>query len=342
MHPATVSAAFISHILDVAERHGCNAAQLLAEIGLDAEQLSDPIRRIPMQRMRELLAAACRASGIAHFGLLVGAAVRPGSYGGLGYVTMTSPTIRDSMSMIRRFGKIVFDSPSSRTFITVADGLVTLEDRRITDLEPYCISQVELVLAGWTAYGRWLAGFDGPLVEVWMMHADPGTAEACERFFGCPVHFNQPTNAVRFAESILDLPIQGADLRAHKSMLLEAEQQLGHSYAPFSTIGRVRSFLIEQLPEGEVSLEAVASKLAMSTRTLQRKLAAEGESFSTVLDAVRMELADYYLRSTDLSIMNIALTLGFSHSSAFSHAFRQLRSVSPADYRKAERDKLTT
>ncbi|QRY77266.1 AraC family transcriptional regulator [Pseudomonas sp. PDNC002] len=337
MRPATSSAAFVNHVLDVAEQYGCDGDLLLREIGLPRERLADPILRIPMHQLRALLELAARMGGLPHFGLLVGAAVRPGSYGVLGAVSMTSATLGESMSMIRRFGKIVFDSPSSQTQITIDGGRVLLEDRRITELEPYSGYLQEAVLAGWTAFGRWLIGSSAPLLAVQMMHAAPGDTSHHEAFFGCPVQFGADRNALVFPETMLAARIQGADARTHRSLLLEADLQLGRSYAPLSVIGRLRTLLVERMPGGEVSLEGLSSDLAMSPRTLQRKLAAEGESFSQVLETMRMELADHYLRHTDSSVMEIALLLGFSQASAFSHAFRQSRGISPADFRKTLR-----
>ncbi|MBB4864891.1 AraC-like DNA-binding protein [Pseudomonas nitritireducens] len=337
MRPATASAAFINHVLDTAEQYGCDADLLLREIGLPRERLADPILRIPMQQLRALLELAARMSGLPHFGLLVGTGVRPGTYGVLGYVQMTSATLGESMSMIRRFGKIVFDSPSSQTHITFEQGQVVLEDRRITELEPYSALLQEAVLAGWLAFGRWLIGSSAPATAVQMMHPAQGDPALYERFFGCAVQFGARRNALVFPEAMLTARIQGADPRTHKSLLLEADLQLGRSYAPLSVIGRVRALLVEHMPGGEVSLEGLASELAMSPRTLQRKLAAEGESFSQVLETMRMELADHYLRRTDSSVMEIALLLGFSQASAFSHAFRQARGISPADFRKTLR-----
>lgn len=337
MRPATASAAFVNHVLDTAEQYGCDGDLLLCEIGLARERLGDPILRIPMHQLRALLELAARMSALPQFGLLVGAGVRPGSYGVLGAVSMTSATLGESMSMIRRFGKIVFDSPSSQTHIAIEGGQVLLEDQRITELEPYSPYLQEAVLAGWTAFGRWLIGSSAPLLQVQMMHPAIGEASLYERFYGCPVQFNAARNALVFPESMLTARIQGADARTHKSLLLEADLQLGRSYAPLSVIGRLRALLVERMPVGEMSLESLASQLAMSPRTLQRKLAAEGESFSQVLETVRMELADHYLRRTDSSIMEISLLLGFSQASAFSHAFRQARGISPADFRKTLR-----
>jgi AraC-like DNA-binding protein len=109
----------------------------------------------------------------------------------------------------------------------------------------------------------------------------------------------------------------------HRSMLLEADWQLCLSYPAFSVTDRLRALLTEQLPTGDFSLKSLARQLAISPRTLQRKLAAEGENFNQVLETMRMELADHYLRRTETSIMNIALMLGYSQASSFSHSFRQ-------------------
>lgn len=339
MRPATSSAAFVNHVLDVAEQHGCDGEWLLDQIGLSRERLSDSILRVPMHQLRALLALSARTSELPHFGLLVGAAVRPGTYGVLGYVSMTSATLGESISMIRRFGKIVFDSPSSQTRIVIDQGRVVLEDQRISEMEPYCALYQEAVLAGWAAFGRWLIASNESMLEVKMMHSPTGDPAHYEQFFGCPVEFGAASNALVFPESVLSSRIQGADPRTHKSLLLEADLQLGRSYAPLSVISRLRALMAEQLPGGDFSLERLASHLAMSPRTLQRKLAAEGENFTQVLETMRMELADHYLRRTDSSIMDIALLLGFSQASAFSHAFRQARGISPADFRKALRNR---
>lgn len=334
MTTSTTSAAFISHVLDVAAKHGGDPDSLLKHVQLQGSHLRDPIKRIPMSKLRLLLAAAIEATGKAHFGLLVGSSVRPATYSGLGYVAMTSATLGEALSMVRRFGKIVFDSPSSQTQMAIADGLVTVADRRISEVEPYCVSQVDCVLSGWTAYGRWLIGHDLALQAVHMMHPAPSDPSVHEAFYQCPVTYEAGQNALIFAEALLQHPVNGADPRMQKSMILEAELELVRSYAPFSMKNKLRALLVERLPYGEAQLEVLAKQLAVSSRTLQRKLAAEGESFSAVLEAARVELAQRYLRETELSITDIAFMVGFAQAGAFSHAFRQACGISPADYRK--------
>lgn len=341
MRPATSSATFVNHVLRVAEQHGCQIEQLLREIDLPLERLCNPIQRIPLHYVRSLLERAACVTGLPHFGLLVGSKVHVSTYGVLGYVLMTSSTLGEALSLVHRFAAMVLDSPSSETHVAINDGVVTIEELRINELEPYSGYLHEAMLTGRAAFGRWLVGSNVPLLGVKMMHRPKGDPVYYERFFGCPVEFDTGQNALVFSESLLSTRVVGADPSTHKSLLLEADLQLGRAYAPLSIVGRLRSLLMEHISNGDFSLEGLASQLAMSPRTLQRKLAAEGKSFSQVLECMRMELAEQHLRYTDASIMEISLLLGFSQASAFSHAFRQARGMSPLDYRKTQRARST-
>lgn len=101
------------------------------------------------------------------------------------------------------------------------------------------------------------------------------------------------------------------------------------------TSQRVYSVLLELLPAGKSSVEDVAGKLAMSKRTLQRKLQAEETSFQSVLQAVRIRLAKHYLQHERISGIEIALLLGFDSHSAFIRAFNQWTGLSPVEYLSA-------
>jgi transcriptional regulator GlxA family with amidase domain len=90
---------------------------------------------------------------------------------------------------------------------------------------------------------------------------------------------------------------------------------------------------ITQTPGRFPGIEHVASSLCMTSRTLSRRLAAEGMTYSDLLARVRHALALDYLRTTRLSIEEIAAALGFSDANSFRQAFRRWSGKSPADYR---------
>lgn len=96
---------------------------------------------------------------------------------------------------------------------------------------------------------------------------------------------------------------------------------------------RVRAALIEMLPAGRATAEAVGSHLALSTRSLHRRLNEEGTSFQTILNATRTELSLHYLRRDDVSIEEISYLLAFRDPNSFYRAFRGWTGMTPREAR---------
>ena len=91
--------------------------------------------------------------------------------------------------------------------------------------------------------------------------------------------------------------------------------------------------MFKSLPQGQSNIEHVASELALSKRSLQRKLTAEKQSYQKVLQQVREDLAQHYLMQTELPIIEIAFLLGFSETNSFVRAYSSWTGVSPAHKR---------
>ena len=101
-------------------------------------------------------------------------------------------------------------------------------------------------------------------------------------------------------------------------------------------VAKVRYTVFDKLPSGEVRDSDIAQSLNMSTRTMQRRLAEEGTSFSAILQQIREELADQYIKDDKLAISEVAYLLGFSDQSNFTRAFKRWHGVSPTQYRHQE------
>lgn len=97
--------------------------------------------------------------------------------------------------------------------------------------------------------------------------------------------------------------------------------------SPFTE--RVRACLIEILASGQYSSKSVANRLAVSPRTLQRRLKDEGTSFQKILDDLREELALHYLRNSDYTTGQIAFLLGYEEPNSFFRAFRGWTGLTP-------------
>jgi AraC-like DNA-binding protein len=84
-------------------------------------------------------------------------------------------------------------------------------------------------------------------------------------------------------------------------------------------------------------MSQTAQLLNMSTRTYRRRLAAEDLSFQQLLDAVRLEHADYYLTKTNLPMFSIALNIGFNDASNFRRAYVKWTGATPQQARRSKR-----
>ncbi|MCB9501602.1 MAG: AraC family transcriptional regulator ligand-binding domain-containing protein [Deferribacteres bacterium] len=92
---------------------------------------------------------------------------------------------------------------------------------------------------------------------------------------------------------------------------------------------RVRACLLDMLASGRYSMSCVASKLAISSRTLQRRLWEEGTTFQKILDELREELASHYLSTTDYTSTEISFLLGYEEPNSFFRAFRSWTGQTP-------------
>ena len=166
------------------------------------------------------------------------------------------------------------------------------------------------------------------------MHAAVGSLQPYRRFFGCPVYFHSMHNAVVVRSGNLDQPVPGSDqgfrayTRADMSALAADDGQ--------ARLHRVRHAILQLLPHGNCTSGAVAERLGVHRRTLHRHLGIAGLDFMTLLDSMRLELAQRYLRAGALGMAEISTQLGFNAASSFSRWFTGKVGASPCRW-QAER-----
>ena len=101
--------------------------------------------------------------------------------------------------------------------------------------------------------------------------------------------------------------------------------------------GQVRGLIGHSIRHGCCTLGHVATKLAISPRTLQRRLAAQGVTFKDLVIELRMELACHLLEGTNMPMGQLAQRVGYTEASAFIRAFRQHTGKTPKRWRKEKR-----
>jgi AraC-like DNA-binding protein len=117
----------------------------------------------------------------------------------------------------------------------------------------------------------------------------------------------------------------------------ELRKRLADLDASVTMVKRVRAALNEAIPSGQVTMEAIAGRLALSKRTLQRRIEAEGTSYQQILKETRLSLAHHYLANTTLPAAEISFLLGFDEPNSFYRAFRAWTGDTPDRIRQSSR-----
>ena len=180
---------------------------------------------------------------------------------------------------------------------------------------------VDLVLLFLHRAMRTVLGGDYGLLSVELPGPLNTDAARYEALFGAPVSPSTPSAVLRVPSALLGREISGGDDAVQQLALRYLEQHVPADRR--SLADRTRAALHQSLDAGASSLPRVAALLAMSPRTLQRGLAGEGTSFSTVRDEVRREVAARLLTTTEIPLYQIASALDLGDATTFSQYARR-------------------
>lgn len=149
-----------------------------------------------------------------------------------------------------------------------------------------------------------------------------------EHYFGTSIRRGKAPS-ISFSASDAELPFLTANDAVWQVFEPDLRRRLAELDETASTSDRVRNLLLESLPSGQTSMDAIAGRLAMSKRTLQRRLGEDGVTFQSLVNRTREELARHYLSQTTLSNGEISFLLGFEDPNSFFRAFHDWTGCTP-------------
>lgn len=332
----SISIAYVQGLVDHLERRGVAPQRLLAGVQLEPSILDQREARIAASVYVDLLELGLALSGDADLGLHLGEAVRPGHFGVLGYLLMSCATLGDALHRQARYAELV----GSLGRVELADeppraGHEPLVRHSWEPLLPRQQRQLaEETLACWLRFGHWISGLQQAPLEVRFRHPAPADTAEHRRIFRCPVLFGQADNALVFPRRLLALPLGQADSQIQRTLDAYAGRLLEGIRRGEGVLERARQCLAERLPEQAIDLEALAGELALSPRTLQRRLRDSGLSFSRLVDETRQQLVLHHLRDPALELADVASLVGFSETGSLARAFRRWTGQSLGQYRR--------
>lgn len=313
-----VRSAALTHFAEVASACGLDPAALLAQVGLPARCLDDPDLMVPTQRVGELLEGAALRAHEPAFGLRMAQSRRLSNLGPLGLLLRDEATLRSALEALVHHIHLHNEAMS----ITVQESgpLVLIRVALDADRGQSVRQAVEITVAVLFRLLRLFLSAAWQPRLVCFAHPAPRSLAQHRQLFGQAVEFAQEFNGIVCNAADLDRPNPAADpvMARYTRRLVEQAQR-----ARSSSSDRVRELIVVLLPRGHCRVETVAQHLGLDRRSVARRLAAQGTSFSALLTQVRRELFERYRDDGGWPLTEVALRLGFSALSAFSRWHRQ-------------------
>jgi AraC-like DNA-binding protein len=318
------------HALQVAgflRRWGVSSERVLAPFSLDAGALSDPHARISVATFARVVERARQLSGDPALGYSLGLEIQLSNLGYLGFATMTSATLREAIELVIRFAPTRTNAMRLHLEVAGDEAHLVFEERTTVPTAGDVIA-LAIVVGAWkiaeNLTGRSLVG------DVEFNFRRPRYFEGIASAFPGALRFEKPHTGLRFDASYLDLRLRTRDASTLALVREQCERDLEKLSRESGARGRIRDLLdagsAPTLPE-------VAKRLHVSATTLKRQLAAQGATFTGVLEEHRRERALVLLDNTDLGVEEIARRVGYSEVSSFTRAFRRWTGTTPSAFR---------
>lgn len=329
-------------LLRALDDRGVDVEALLDEVGIDPALLADPERRVALDASTRLWLAAERITGDDAFGIDVSRYVTPATFHGLGQAFTTSTSLRAALDRVARFARVTADD-SVVTAEVIGREYVYVNGWRRGETRPADMAVVA-TMAAIVRGARSMLGRSFAPASVDLRQEPPDNLERFEQFFACPVSFGADEHRMRFGLDDAERNWPGAHERlaaladgAVESYLSGLADRVDVGGGDDATLAAtVAGIVADALAAGDPDVESVARELAVSSRTLQRRLGDEGTTFREVVAVTRRRVAERLLAETDMSVTQIGRRLGFSETAAFSRAFRRWTGSSPAAWRRGD------
>lgn len=325
----TYSAPAVKITLKIIESYGIQAEDLLQKMEIDPKLLNDPNARCSYTVVDDLWFEATQIANDSAFGLKAAEFWHPSHLGALGYAWLSSSTLKTALNRFQRYSRILTEGANLEIEENAKTMSVVLQYNAISRQQP---TRTDSFMAMLLAMCRANYGANFHPYEIHLKHPAPEKTSAFFELFGCPVNFDAEDN--RFILNMADAlkPLEGSHpqiAQLNDQIMIEYLAKMDKN----NVMEQVKAEIIKQLPSGNVTDETVASELFMNERTLQRRLKEQGTTFKTLMNEVREDLANAYIRDSSLSLSEISFLLGFGNISSFSRAFKSWTGSAPSELR---------
>lgn len=323
-HPAALGW-LAKHVIRHAAASGIDPGQLLDRAGLPPQPWDEDETRFPLRDQAILLNVLAEALGDELVGFHLALDFEFREWGSIYYSVASSSTLQEAIAR-----EALAASPMDEGFTVLTRGELGLGfGFQFVGIERRLDQQLaDFALTAHLRMFRHLTNLHLVPSYVGFVHRGHSDVSEMRRFFGTEIEFGASEDQALFHPEAASVPLPSSDpILAKLMMKLQDGSSAALEGEPFRI--RVENALTVMLGRGPIHMINVARDLGLSRRTLARRLASEGETFSGILDRARQALAMHYLRQTRIPISQIGWSLGYADAGAFVRAVRRWTGVSP-------------
>ena len=323
---------WLRHFAKEYESRSADAAavdKLLAEVGLVRSDLAVSNKRVDPVKEGHFFRAACDELKDLSFAAEAGSKFENPTHI-LGYITKCSENLREAIENATRYAVLVDETLNhslkmsgnhASMEVDYADGSFAKFHRRN-----------EFAVFGAISRMRALTGINFFPLEIRFQHPLRTASDQIRKLAGCPVHFGAERTEIILSLSCLELPIPTFDPNLRKYLTEYGEKLLNERPNNNGDLrGKIEGVVLSGLPGRIASAEEVASSLGLSRRSLARRLNEQGLSFREIVDHIRCDLAQTYLKG-GFTIGEIAFYFDYAGQAAFATAFKRWTGTTPRDF----------
>ena len=315
-----------------AQRHGLDVTALLARAAIPADLLEVPLARVSPQQFARLTNEVWSALDDELQGLGP-QPLKVGTFAMMCHaVVHCSPDLRSALNRSSAFYRLFPGGP--RFQLQEENGAqdqarVVFDLAAFDDPDHYLAESATVVLH---RFAGWLIRRRISLTRVELSYPAPEHALEYDLLYGAPCIFRAPRTALVFDRAFLGQPVLQDEAGLRAFLRRTPGDVLARLDYGSTAAAQVRRLLGQSLPDTMPDPQEVAARLALSTQTLRRRLAAEGTSFQQIRDQLRRDVAIAALAAGTASIEDLSQQLGFSEPSAFHRAFKRWTGSAPRSY----------
>ncbi|MCV6972056.1 AraC family transcriptional regulator [Mycobacterium bohemicum] len=317
---------------DLVSELGGEPERLLRRAGIRREDIGKYEVFVPLRGVIVALESAAEETHTPDFGLRLARRQGIEILGPVGVAARTAATVGAAMAIFGTF--LAAYSPAMSVHVEPLPDRPEcsfVEFRILMDRMPPANQGVELSLGVILQVLRLLLGGQYCPLSVHVPHEPVTPAAQYAEYFSCRVYFAEPSAGFTLRTADLSRSLNHDEL-AHQAMVEYLSTLIGRRGRDMSQ--SVRTIARQLLPAGAAKLEVIAAQFNVHPKTLQRRLADEGTTFFELIDGLRRDTAEHYLRDTDIGLSHLTRELGYTEQSVLTRSCKRWFGTGPAAYRR--------